>query len=70
MGLAYNPKNRANDFQVQYVVKTTGDQWFNVTTGYGDNANSGTSAQRVVQNDILAGDTADGSPAAAELVAS
>ncbi len=70
MGLAYNPKNRANEFQVQYVVKTTGDQWFNVTTGYGDNFSDGTSAQRVAQCDVLAGDTADGTPVAAELVAS
>mgnify|MGYP005691779133 CR=1 FL=1 len=70
MGLAYNPKNRANDFQVKYVVHTSAEPWFQVTTGYGDNPSSGTSAQRVVQNDILAGDTTDGTPAAAELVAS
>ena len=70
MGLAYNPNNRANDFQVKYIVKTTGDQWFNVTTGYGDNYNDGTMAQRVTQCDRLAGDTADGTPVAAEQVAS
>ena len=30
MGMAYNPKpaSRANTFQVQYMVNTTGDRWF------------------------------------------
>ncbi len=28
MGMAYNPDQRANDFQVKYVVNTTGDRWF------------------------------------------
>ena len=28
MAMAYNPSTRENDFQVRYVVNTTGDRWF------------------------------------------
>ena len=28
MGMAYNPDQRADDFQVKYVVNATGDRWF------------------------------------------
>ena len=35
MGMAYNPKTRADDFHVQYLVKTTGDRFF---IPYNDNA--------------------------------
>lgn len=63
MGLAYNPSARNNSQQAVYAVTTTGDNWFIPTTGYGDNPNSGTTAQRLTQCDILVGDTADGTPA-------
>ena len=53
MGLAYNPKNRT--VTTEYVVATTGDQWFIPTTGYGDNAGSGTGAQRLAQCQALVG---------------
>ena len=63
MGLAYNPSNRANDFQVKYYVKTTGDRWFIPVN------NEGTTAEQVAQCDIMCGDTADGSACGAEAVA-
>ena len=53
MGLAYNPKNRT--VTTKYVVATTGDNWFQPTTGFGDNANSGTKAQRLAQCQVVVG---------------
>jgi len=57
--MAYNPSNRALS-KVQYMVSTTGDQWFIPTTGYGDNPDSGTTAQRLDACEILTGKKADG----------
>jgi hypothetical protein len=62
--MAYNPDQRANDFQVQYVVNTTGDRWF---IPYNDNDSK---ADQVTQCNKLAGHTADDSDVASELVAS
>jgi len=70
MGKAYDPSARNNSQQAVYAVTTTGDNWFIPTTGYGDNPNSGTTAQRLTQCDILVGDTTDGTPAGVESVAS
>ena len=60
MGLAYNPgtgskSNRANDFQVEYMINKTGDRWF---IPYNNNASM---ADQVTQCDKLVGDTTDGS---------
>jgi len=64
MGLAYNPDQRANDFQVKYVVNTTGDRWF---IPYND---SDTTSNQVAQCNKIAGHTADDSDVASEQVAS
>ena len=63
--MAYNPKpaSRANDFQIQYMVNTTGDRWF---IPYNDNDSK---ADQVTQCDKIVGDTDDGTPAGAESVA-
>ena len=53
MGLAYNPTART--IRTEYVVATTGDQWFIPTTGYGDNPGAGTKAQRLAQCTALVG---------------
>ena len=46
MSMAYDPSDLSIT-DVLYAVNTTGDAWYPVTTGYGDNANSGTMAQRL-----------------------
>jgi len=61
-GMYYNPANRANDFHVEYMVSTTGDRWF--IPGV-----KGAGVTDLTQCDKLAGDTADGTPAASETVA-
>ena len=61
-GMYYNPGARANDFHVEYMVNTTGDRWF--ITGF-----KGAGVTDLTQCDKLAGDTADGTPAASETVA-
>ena len=48
MSIIYDPSN-INFTQTLYVVETTGDQFFQPTTGFGDNADSGTTAQRLAQ---------------------
>ena len=46
--------NRTPAFEsVTYVVAATGDQFFIPTTGYGDNPNSGTMAQRLAQTQLM-----------------
>ena len=64
MGLAYNPDQRANDFQVKYVVNATGDRWF---IPYNENASK---SDQVSQCNTIAGHTADSSDVASEQVAS
>ena len=59
MPMAYDPSDREIS-AVQYVVNTTGDRWFIPTTGYGDNANSGTTAQQLAQCNTLVGKQSDG----------
>jgi|TARA_R100001463_G_scaffold112576_4_gene167627 hypothetical protein len=39
--------------EVLYAVPATGDRWFVPTTGYGDNADSGTKAQQLTQCELL-----------------
>ena len=68
MGLAYNPSTRS--VKTKYVVAATGDNWFQPTTGYGDNANSGTTAQRLAQCQVLVGTVLEGDPASAVQVGS
>jgi hypothetical protein len=67
MPLAYNPSNRTLS-KVQYMVNTTGDQWFIPTTGYGDNPNSGTTAQRLAACKVMSGKKSDGTTDIAEQV--
>ena len=67
MSLAYNPSNRSLS-KVQYMVNTTGDQWFIPTTGYGDYYNSGTTAQRLAACKVMSGKKADGTTDIAEQV--
>lgn len=55
----YDPSDRTIE-SISYVVSTTGDRWFIPTTGYGDNADSGTTAQQLSQCTALAGKKADG----------
>ena len=64
MGLAYNPSNRDNAFQVEYVVKTTGDRWF---IPYNTD---GTTAEQVARCSAMCGNTADGTTCGKEVVAS
>ena len=65
MAMAYNPSTRENDFQVRYVVNTTGDRWF---IPYNNNK---TTATQAADCSVLCGDTAsgDGNPCGSELVA-
>ena len=62
MSIIYNPKpaSRANDFQIEYAVNTTGDRWF---IPYNDN---GTTAAQLAQCKKQVGNTADGTDAGAE----
>ena len=55
MGMAYNPDQRANDFQVEYKIAASGDRWF---IPYNS---SGTKAAQVTQCDVMCGHTADDS---------
>ena len=58
----YNASNRGDTFHVEYMVNTTGDRWF--IPGV-----KGSGVSDLTQCDKLAGDTADGTPAASETVA-
>ena len=67
MGMGYNPKpaSRANDFQVHYVVNTTGDRWF---IPYNNNAST---ADQLARCKVMSGKLTGGSTdAGIELVAS
>ena len=46
--------------QVLYVTNASTDQWFVPTTGYGDNPDSGTMAQRLAACQELVGENSDG----------
>ena len=59
----YDPKNRADDMNVEYMVHETGARWF---IPYNNNAST---ADQLTQCDKVAGDTADGTVAASETVA-
>ncbi len=63
MAMAYNPSTRENDFQVRYVVNTTGDRWF---IPYNNNK---TTATQTADCSVLCGDTTDSSVCGSELVA-
>ena len=66
MSFIYNPKpaSRANDFQIEYMVNTTGDRWF---VPYNSN---GTTAAQLAQCKSMVGTTTDGSDCGGEVVAS
>ena len=66
MSIIYNPKaaSRANDFQIEYMINTTGDRWF---IPYND---TGTKAAQVTRCSAVVGSTADGTAAGAAVVAS
>ena len=68
MGLGYNPgsngTNRADAFQVEYMINTVGDRWF---IPYNDN---GTMAAQVTQCDKMVGNTNDGSDCGSGVVPS
>lgn len=53
MSMAYDPSNR--DYNVEYMVKTTGDRWFIPYSGKGDNPDSGTTAQQLAACKALVG---------------
>ena len=55
MGMAYNPDQRANDFQVEYKINATGDRWF---IPYNDSA---TTAAQLAQCKNQVGKTTNGS---------
>ena len=63
MGMAYNPKpaSRTNDFQVQYMVNTTGDRWF---IPYNDGASK---ADQLARCKVMVGTTTDGSDCGVEV---
>ena len=64
MGMAYQGKDREDNFQVRYVVKTSGDRWF---IPYNNNK---TTAAQVVDCNTLCGVTDDDTACGSELVAS
>tara|TARA_A100001037_G_C14860719_1_gene505054 strand:+ start:382 stop:576 length:195 start_codon:yes stop_codon:yes gene_type:complete len=64
MAMGYQGKDRANDIQVRYVVKTSGDRWF---IPYNNNK---TTATQVADCNTLCGVTTDDSDCGSELVAS
>ena len=55
------PRRNPGFSKVLYVTAAKDDQWFIPTTGYGDNPNSGTMAQRVDACEMLVGKNSDGS---------
>ena len=61
MSMKFNPASSSIS-AIDYLVSTTGDQFFPVTTGFGDNPDSGTMAQRLAACKVL-------SPKGAEKVA-
>ena len=65
MSIIYNPKpaSRANDFQIEYMVNTTGDRWF---IPYNDNAST---ADQLAQCKKMGGTTTDGTDCGGEVVA-
>ena len=44
---------------VQYMVSTTNDRWLIPSTGYGDNADSVTTAQQLAQCKVVTGKKSD-----------
>tara|TARA_B100000029_G_C17475367_1_gene923524 strand:- start:40 stop:234 length:195 start_codon:yes stop_codon:yes gene_type:complete len=64
MAMGYQGKDRANDIQVRYVVKTSGDRWF---IPYNNNK---TTATQVADCNTLCGVTDDDTDCGSELVAS
>jgi len=63
MSIIYNPKpaSRANDFQIEYMVNTTGDRWF---IPYNDNAST---ADQLAQCKKMVGTTTDGTDCGVEV---
>jgi len=54
---------------VDYYIAAADDQWFVPTTGYGDNCNSGTMAQRLAQCNTMVDQTTAGVPIGQGVVA-
>ena len=46
--------------RVLYVTNAETDRWFVPTTGYGDNADSGTTAQQLAQCQVMVDEDTDG----------
>ena len=63
MSIIYNPKpaSRANDFQIEYMVNTTGDRWF---IPYNDNDST---ADQLAQCKKMVGTTTYGSDCGVEV---
>ena len=63
MSIIYNPKpaSRANDFQIEYMVNTTGDRLF---IPYNDNKST---ADQLAQCKKMVGTTTDGSDCGVEV---
>jgi len=61
--MAYNPRDasRPNDFQISYMVNTTGDRWF---IPYNDNDSM---ADQLAQCKVIVGQTTDGSDCGVEV---
>ena len=49
--MSYDPSDLSLT-KVIYAVNTTGDAWYHATSGYGDNPNSGTMAQRLAACEV------------------
>ena len=61
MAMGYQGKDRANNIQVRYVVKTSGDRWF---IPYNDNAST---ADQLAQCKKMVGTTTDGTDCGVEV---
>ena len=63
MSIIYNPKpaSRANDFQIEYMVNTTGDRWF---IPYNDKAST---ANQLARCKVMVGTTTDGTDCGVEV---
>jgi len=66
MSIIYNPKaaSRANDFQIEYMINTTGDRWF---IPYND---SGSTTAQVALCNTVVGNTTDGTACGSGVVPS
>ena len=61
--VGYDPRRRADDFHVQYVVKTSGDRWF---IPYNNNSST---ADQLARCKVMSGKKTGPADAGSELVA-